>query len=320
LYAVFRAPSAEVLFAQAQRLMEAKTQDAAAQARNGPIKDYLDNYGDRTDAQARQIREWADRYDVALRELQMDKRQRLKLSPDGEAETQARRAVHCEEDGDWGGAQEQWRQVEKFKAEADADLRVWGLLAEKRLQELATAAAFERELMTQVSTYSINLDAFKANPIRNAQQAAAAASGLDVKSVLDQAVRATRYELFGDHAAARANWQAVKARCETEMEQRAWFLLAAKRFHELSATMPAVTKEEETKARLQRIKEALDEARRLVAEKQPLARRQAGRICADIFDLYHEFPDFRDSPEPGLKELVEQAQQLSDQLARQPEH
>jgi hypothetical protein len=158
------------------------------------------------------------------------------------------------------------------------------------------------------------LDAFKANPIQDSQQPGAA------KAPVEQAIRATRYELFGDRAAARGNWQAIMGRCETDTEQRAWFLLAAKRFHELSIAMPAVTKEEEMKARLQHIKDALDEARRLVAEKQPLERQQAGRVCADILDLYRQFPDFRDSPEPALRELVEQAQQLSDQLARQEAH
>src|SRR5436190_1763036 len=64
LYLAFRTPSAEQLFAQAQRLMETKKEEDAAQARNGPIKDYLETYGDRTDAPSRQVRQWADRYDV----------------------------------------------------------------------------------------------------------------------------------------------------------------------------------------------------------------------------------------------------------------
>src|SRR5262249_11094960 len=115
LYLVFRAPSAEQLFAQAQRLMETKTQDNITQARNGPIKDYLEYYGDRTDGQTRQIREWADRYDVALLDQQLEKRQRLNLSPEGDAETHARRPVGFENVGDWSGAREQWSEVAKFK-------------------------------------------------------------------------------------------------------------------------------------------------------------------------------------------------------------
>jgi serine/threonine-protein kinase len=310
LYLVFRTPSAEQLFAQAQRLMDTKSQENVTQARNGPIKDYLENYGDRTDAQTRQIRAWADRYDVALLEQQLENRQRMKMSPEGDAESHARSAVHFENVGDWGGAKEQWSEVAKFKMNADADLRTWGLLAETRIQDLATAATFERELMTQVPTYSLNLDVFKADPIRNAPSS----------QLVQQAHKATRYELFGDRFAARAAWQELKRRCEKEIEQRAWFLLAAKRFHELDTSIPAATKEEETKARLQHIKDALEEARRLAAEEQPPQSLRSWRICGDILDLYHHYPDFRDSAEPGLKELLEQAQQLMDQLTRREQN
>jgi predicted Ser/Thr protein kinase len=315
LYLAFRTPSAEQFFAQAQRLMETKKQEDAAHARNGPIKDYLENYGDRTDAQSRQIREWADRYDVALLEQQLENRQRLKLSPEGEAETRARKAVHFEDVGDWGGAQEQWSEVAKLKTDADRELRVWGLLAEKRIEEVATAAAFENELMTQVPTYSLNLDIFKAIAVRNAQQAAAASSEVDLGAPMTQAHKAVRYELFGDRAAARAAWQELKTRYERDMGQRVWLLLAAKRIDELNRSMPAVTKEAVDSARLEHIKDALEAARKLGAENRQPELLQALRNCGDILDLYHHYPDFRDSPDPGLKQLVEQAQVLRNQLA-----
>jgi hypothetical protein len=78
------------------------------------------------------------------------------------------------------------------------------------------------------------------------------------------------------------------------------------------------TKEEETRARLQRIKERLEEARRLLAEKPP-EHKQARLIYTEIVDLYHHFPDFRADPNPDLKQLVEQAQQLAEQLSEKPE-
>ncbi len=108
-YLVFRPPRAEKLFAQAQRLMESKDPQLAAQARSGPIQDYLYYYGDRTDAPTRQIQEWADRYDVVLREQQLENRRRLKWSPEGEAEAHAQRALQSEEVGDWVTANAQWR-------------------------------------------------------------------------------------------------------------------------------------------------------------------------------------------------------------------
>jgi hypothetical protein len=316
VYLAFRPPSAEKLFAQAQRLMEGNKPEQVAQARDGPIKDYLEYHGDRSDAQAKQIREWADRYDVALREQQLENRYRLKISTDEEAEMQARRALHCEEGGDWSGAREHWGQAAKLKTNTDRDQRVWGLLAGKRLQDLATALAFEKELLKQVPTYSLNLDDFKTIWIRAVKQGTAVSPDIDLGPALQQAHKAVRYELFGDAAAARANWQQLKEKSAKEMQQRVWFLLAAKRLLELNNSMPATTKEVETKARLQHIKDALDEARRLAAEKRPEEYLHARRICGDILDLYHEYPDFRDSPEPGLKELVQQAAILADQLAQ----
>jgi hypothetical protein len=96
-------------------------------------------------------------------------------------------------------------------------------------------------------------------------------------------------------------------------------LLAAKQSQELKNRMPAASKEEETKARVQRIKDALQEARRLAAGKQPNESKQAWLLCTKILDLYQHYPDFHDSPEPDVKNLVEQAQQLADQLRQLPE-
>ena len=93
------------------------------------------------------------------------------------------------------------------------------------------------------------------------------------------------------------------------MEQRPLFLLAAKRLQDPRIKTRAANKAEETRARLQLIKQRLEEARGLAAE-QPL---ESGRLCADILDLYRNYPDFHDDPD--LKQLVEQAQQLMDQIA-----
>jgi hypothetical protein len=102
------------------------------------------------------------------------------------------------------------------------------------------------------------------------------------------------------------------------MDQRPGFLVSTKRLQELKTSAPAVSKEEETKVRLQRIREALAEARKLAAEKPPQDFSQARQICEEILDLYHDYPDFRDSTDPDLKQLVAQAQQLADRTS-QPE-
>jgi hypothetical protein len=293
--------------------METKTQEGAERARNGPIKDYLYYYSDRTDEQTKQIQDWGDRYDIALREQQLDNRYRLKLPPEGKAESQARRALSSEEVGDWGAANEHWREVAKFKTDADPDLRLWGLVAQKRIDDLATATVLEQWLPEQIHLHSFNLDVIK-NKVSEVRSAQGFRLNWDM---MEEAIKASRYELFGDLAAARANWQALRERWEREMEQRPLFLLAAKRLQEPRMKARA-TKEEETRARLQRIKERLEEARRFLAEK-PLEPKEARLMYTEILDLYHHYPDFRDDPNPDLKQLVEQAQQVADQLAEKPE-
>ena len=263
--------------------MEGNNPEQVAQARNGPIKDYLDSYADRKDSQTEQIRKWADRYDIILREQQLVNR--LKLPPEGEAESHARRALTSEEGGDWDGANQHWREAAKLKNDADEDLRVWGLLAERRIQLLATAAALDRQLTHQVT------------------EAQSGQEFTPTSEMEAQAVKAIRLEGFGDLAMARTLWQTLKERFEKDMEQRPWFLLAAKRLQALKMSTAAAGKEE-SNSRRQRVKGLLGEARRLAAEKRPLESQQARLICADIIDLYH------DSSEPGLKELIEQAQRL----------
>ncbi len=294
LYLVFQPSSADKLFTEAQHLMERPHDpERVAQARNGPIKDYLYYYADRKDSQTEQMRRWADQYDIPLREQQLENRHRLNLSPEGEAEAHARKAVKSEEVGDWDTASAQWTEVETFKGDADNDLRLWGLVAEKRLRDLAMAAAFEsRWVQLKRPQYPVD-PSIVLNELR-----------IPVVS------RAIVYELWGDLALARANWQILKERCEKDVNQRLGFLIAAKRLQELKISAPAVNKEEETKARLQLVKALLDEARMHAATQQPSESMQARGICTEITNLYN------DSPDPSLRAIKEQAQQLRDQLAR----
>jgi serine/threonine-protein kinase len=288
LYLVFRAPRAEALFAQAQHLMATDNPAEITKARNGPIKDYLYYYPDRADAQSQQIRDWADHYDVALREQQLDKRYRLKLSPEGEAETQARRALNSEETGDWSAALEQWNEVAKFQGDPDADQRVWGRLARKRIEDLAKARDLEQQLSKQVA-------------MSDAVPESKPDSDLE-----RQAIKAFRYQMFGDFTAARATWQGLKVRCEQNTAQLPWFLLAAKQLQALKSSTPIIGKEGESMSRLQLIKSLLEKAR--AAGSRVEEAPQARLICDEIIDLY------QDSPDPAVKVLVEQAQQLRDQL------
>lgn len=299
VYLIFAPSSADRLFTEAQHLMERPDdRERVAQARNGPIKDYLYYYADRKDPQTEQMRRWADQYDVPLREQQLDKRYRVGLSPEDDAETHARRALKGEEVGDWHTAKEEWGEVAKFKGDKDNDLRLWGLLAEKRLHDLATAAVFESRLaelkqQPYLVGHSIVLNEF--NPSRRG-------------GPIGLVSRAIKYEVLGDVALARASWQVVKEACEKDPEQRVGLLIAAKHLHDLKISASPASKDEETKARVQRLNGLLEEARRLASQKRPLESEQARLTCGEIISLY------QDSQEPGLRELLEQARRLYDEL------
>ena len=79
----------------------------------------------------------------------------------------------------------------------------------------------------------------------------------------------------------------------------------------MKARIPPANQAEETMTRLQRIKSMLEEARTLAAGKRRGDVEQAWLICADLRDLYQDYPEARD--------VLEAAGKLRAQLTQSAE-
>src|SRR5262249_36817948 len=210
----------------------------------------------------------ADRGGFYGRDGKRKKRVKQRSLREGEAETAAFSAVRLEEAGDLALAKERWQELEKYKDQSDTDLRPWGLLAVKRMQELREADHKEGELAKQVkeATYQDQ----EANPGAALEHAA---------------VRATRAERFEDLALALEQWQSLKERLPPDTDQRVWRLLAAKKVHELNPNVPRGP--ELKKHRRELVQAKLDEAASL-QRKDPF---EAKALCRDIIALYEKTTD-----------------------------
>jgi serine/threonine-protein kinase len=284
-------PSPAALFARAQSLMASGDPSKIDDARSGPIQEYLDRYPKREDEQARQIHDWADRYDTDLRERQLYNRRRL-LEADNEAESLARRALEREDNGDWDAARERWTELEaKYRENSDREQRIWGLLGAKRLKSLEAAVALDNNLQA------------RAEAERQGEQNKTAAN------VEGRAVLAMRYEKFGDAARARKLWLGIQQQYERELPHLSWYQVAARHAADLAELAPPNRKEEEIKAaRVALLDKKLAEAEKLAAGKAPEAQAQARVLCQEIVALYGN------EPLPEWDKTVKRAADILKQL------
>ncbi len=261
-YFFLRPPSPDELYHKAQVLMETNRTD---EARDGPIKEFLERYKDRDDAQAAEMRAWADRIDREVRELQLHKIMKLGRPAEDEAEQAAFAAVQAEEAGEWTQARAHWHALDKYKDIKDykdskaMDLHAWSLVADKRLREIQEADDLGKQLQTrllQMRTQETEIK-FGANED-------------------GRALRATLAEMFGDVALALDGWQELK-----NAPQHVWVLLATKKVHDLRPDAPRGPAEK--KMRHELVKRKLTEA---AADAEMDKRFEARLICRDLIALY----------------------------------
>ena len=224
VYLAIQPPSADKLFAKAQRLMTSSDPDERREAREDPIEKYLHYYPNRDDEQAKQVRSWADQVDLDQRERQLRNRMRMKMTPDGEAETAAQGAVRMEETGDLKSAADRWQKLLRFKDAEDANERAWFLLADKRLRELNSVAETEQGLRKRVD----DIRHFRTQP-----------AAQESERQVELAVRA---ELFGDLGLALDSWEKLKEKYQADPDARPRVLLASKKVYELKDKCRAARK------------------------------------------------------------------------------
>jgi hypothetical protein len=283
-----RPPSAESLFQKAQTLMAFNDVDSWKKARDEPIKKYLEYYGNTQTEHTTQVRQWADKVDGRVREMQLRNRMKMKLAADDDTEKTARNAVTQEEIGDWPAALARWGELLKLKEDSNADAHAWGLLAEKRIQYLDGLAQDQRRLVERV------------NQAREQREEPKVGSPTE-----QQAILSTRYEQFGDASAALKAWEDLKNSLPEGDDH--WRLLAAHEIHDLTEKVPSAADAKPTRLKL--LAQHLAKAQSTTSYNAV----ESFAECRDIIDLYgHESdPDVKKQVETARKLLAQRAKELS---------
>ena len=278
LYLVFRPPSADKLYADAERLMKSGNADKIDEARDGPIREYLTRYEARLskDPKTKQVRQWADDIDARYCEAKLQKHLRHEgrsnsLPParrHGEAGLQGGRRRGR---GRGGSLREKWLRLQQDQS------RGWQLTAQRHLRQLDGLAAKENEMLGLLKV--IHLDGKERQP-EGGEQAR-------------QAFLALRHEKFGDLDRAERGFKTLKKQNAEEPDRRFWFLFASRKLKSLVGKAP---RPEEL------LEEQLKKARKLLEEGKTLDAR---KICIEIAALYAS-----DKEEQEVKDLVAQARDL----------
>ncbi len=272
-------PSPDLLYAQADRMMQKGDKDRARE----PITKYLKFHGRKmagTD-QLKQVQAWADQIDTEQREATLLNRLKINVTPDTSSESAARQAITQEEAGDFNDARTTWQGLLKYETEpSDQGDRVIALVAKKRLRDLQ--AAEDRLLKLQQ----------KVDLIR---------AGQDLKPDSDSeevAVEAMRYEKLGDAARSARRWQALKLKNEKEGGDRTWLLIAAREAKEQKAKAPKAADEQAERDKL--LQGRLDKAQQQAADGD---RQEALRVLYEVRQLYGKDADVKDKVEKA-REMI----------------
>src|SRR5262249_2239127 len=131
-------PSAESLYADAERLMKSDDPDDwdKAISRDGPIPEYMRHYGRNDDTRTAQIREWSTIARSALKERQLANRVRHGFDPENDAERAAQNGIRYESSGDLASARKSWDALLRMRDNSEVDGPAWAGVAEKHLRDL----------------------------------------------------------------------------------------------------------------------------------------------------------------------------------------
>jgi hypothetical protein len=282
LYLVFRPPSADKLYADAERLMRSGDPDKKDEARDGPVREYLTRYEAKLprDSKTIQVRKWADDIDTARCEHKLERHLHMKggklpYHPADDTEKLAFKAADDEEDGDVPAAREKWQELKQDSH------RGWALTAEGHLKQLAAAEEQENGLARHLALIHDKKD-----------------PPLEGGDLAQQAFAAFRLEKFGDLDAAERGYKALRKQTADPPGQRLWFLLAAHRIKEMGSNRP---KREDV------LKEQLDKAKKLRMEDK---LKEARAICLDVQALYGT------EKEESVKEFVADAKKLAEEIRK----
>jgi serine/threonine-protein kinase len=327
IYQVFlKRPSPEALHQKAWDLMAGATEAADwDEARKGPVADFLKYYRKRDDEQAREMQVFADWVDLFNRERLVGFWRRQGIEISNETEATARTALGQEEGGNLTEAWNSWESLLEKKEASDAELRSYGLLAEKRLGDLQQVFHFAKDLQAKMDRrpagdQTLPYEKDKGNgPELRAFHYAQFQDYWKARDLWQQRQHdlKTRYDprtggLFDQYAKALKDWLALpdETRAKTDPKVFLWettgpglrtrYLLATWQWQVMKTK--AGSGKDETRARLKLIRKKLKEAEDLVDKRKS---RKARVIYQDIVALYGKDSDddVRKEADKARKEL-----------------
>jgi serine/threonine-protein kinase len=285
-----RPASPDELYDKAVRMRaNGKEEEALA----GPIKEYLDRYGGQDLPHTKEVREWADEADrregEALLANYRGKALRGKgqlMDTQNDDERLAFKAVDQENRGDVTEARREWQGLAQPE-----HLHRWQVVAAKHLADLQAQEDLEKQFRDDFQ--KTQTDGVDRTPEDGFPR---------------QAFLALRYDNFGDRQRAKTRFAELK-RSTAEKGQNLWFLLAARKFHELDL------QGEHNKESQALLEEKLEKIRPDTSD-QALGERlwKAYAACLDIVALYGGNAEPED-----IKQLAGEARKLLQKMAKRLE-
>ncbi|HEY7308083.1 MAG TPA: serine/threonine-protein kinase [Gemmataceae bacterium] len=283
LYLVFRAPSADKLYQQAQKAWKSGDPDVRDQAigPNGAIRRYIKEYGSKNDERAKEVRGWDEQIQVEQKErliarfLQKKRNNSaLAFEAQDKAEEEAFAAAKAEDDGERDKAVERWQQVKQIGSTA------WGLTADRHLDDLNRLASMDRQFEQLHKQIRIS---GKDEPLADPLQ--------------QQAFLAWRAKnsLVEDSGLAAAMLKSLKRETIDKPQAHVLYLYAT-----CNGKRLADEKQD---------KKTVEEAVRSKLQGDSLQNPDKLRLCLDILALYEKDED--------MAPLVQEAAKLRDKLQNQ---
>ncbi len=291
LYLLFRPASPERLYARAEKLMQKNTPEDWDTAYNGPIKEYLQNYGDLPGEHTEKIRQWRDQIEVAecdrLTTRYVERKRDKKMLPaaeSGSPEEAAFAAAWAEEEGLAREARERWEAMRQRYGQDR-----WGRYAADRARPYSDGD----KQFQQWEEWLANLHKGGKEP---------EPTGLDAEGFTG-----LRYERFGDLPRALERFETLKTDAAKDPATHGLALLASARIQELKDSI-SHNKFEDAQ-RKKNVEDKLANARKALGLDRDKGREaidNARADCLDILALY--------AREPGYDELLVEAKKVQEGL------
>jgi serine/threonine-protein kinase len=214
-FVAIKAPSAESLIVQAEKIMASPNIDEWRSAReDGPIAQFLRYYPGHSEAP--KMRAWDDQILLKDRELQMINRRNRDIKAEGQLEKSARLALEHEDNGKLGDATTLWSSVHDPE-NSNLEARSWSLVAKKHLDEILGVDQLYTRLKNKIN-----------------KEKETRVEAIFDSTVEKQALEALRFEADQKFDDAKVKWKDLKDDAARQEDQRRWYLLATKCLREAS--------------------------------------------------------------------------------------